>query len=171
MLFWWEYCRKGHWEKHLCRQGVKMANFFFILFWTILMICSLVRNVKMISSLPGFSFAGTDDSQDSRRKAGIILYSTHSQTFTYIFTTLHVRWLSRIFNRNACVYKTVTRWDLPSNWITIWLIDWLCNLCLFTWWFDSSYSNLALETGGFELASTNFLRLPLAVNFFVKILS
>ena len=42
---------------------------------------------------------------------------------------------------------------------TIWLTDDVTlSFCLFTWWFDSSfffcYSNLRLETGGFELAST-----------------
>ena len=39
-----EYCRKGHWKKHLHRQGIKMANFVFILFLNILMIYkSLLR--------------------------------------------------------------------------------------------------------------------------------
>ena len=62
--------------------------------------------------------------------------STRSRTFRHLFATLHVRWLSRIFNRNACVYQTATRWDLPPYRITIWLIDWRCNVCLFTWWID-----------------------------------
>ena len=65
--------------------------------------------------------------------------STHSRTFRHLFATLHVRWLSRIFNRNACVYQTATRWDLPPYRITIWLIDWWCNVCLFTWWIDSRF--------------------------------
>ena len=65
--------------------------------------------------------------------------STRSQTFTHLFATLHLRWVSRIFNRNACVYHTATRWDLPHYWITIWLIDWWCNVCLFTWWFNSRF--------------------------------
>ena len=30
--------------------------------------------------------------------------STHSRTLRHLFATLHVRWLSRIFNLNACVY-------------------------------------------------------------------
>ena len=63
--------------------------------------------------------------------------STRSRTFRHLFATLHVRWLSRIFNRNACVYQTATRWDLPPYRITIWVIDWWCNVCLFTWWIDS----------------------------------
>ena len=49
--------------------------------------------------------------------------STRSRTFRHLFATLHVRWLSHIFNRNACIYQTATRWDLPSYQITIWLID------------------------------------------------
>ena len=49
--------------------------------------------------------------------------STRSRTLRHLFATLHVRWLSRIFNRNACVYQTATRWDLPPYQITIWLID------------------------------------------------
>ena len=64
----------------------------------------------------------------------------HFQPLTNIqrfFATLHMRWLLRAFNRNACVYQAATRWDLPPYRITIWLVDWWCNVCLFTWWFDS----------------------------------
>ena len=69
---------------------------------------------------------------------------------------LHVRWLSRIFNRNACVYQTATRWDLPTYQINIWLTDWWCNVYLFTWWIDSRFllERFGMRTGGFELAST-----------------
>ena len=67
--------------------------------------------------------------------------STCSRTLRHLFATLHVRWLSRIFNRNICVYQNATRWALPPYQITIWLIDWLidwwCNVCLFTWWINS----------------------------------
>ena len=55
----------------------------------------------------GFSFTDIDYSQDSRGREGTIFYST----------------LSHIFNRNACIYQTATRWDLPPYRITIWLID------------------------------------------------
>ena len=48
---------------------------------------------------------------------------TRSRTFRHLFATLHVRWLSHIFNRNACIYQTATRWDLPPYRITISLID------------------------------------------------
>ena len=63
--------------------------------------------------------------------------SNCSWTLRYLLATLHVRWLSHIFNCNTCVYHTATRWDLPPFLITIWLIDWWCNVCLFTWWIDS----------------------------------
>ena len=110
-----------------------------------------------------------------QRKGGDLLLFhsttfTHSRTFRHLFSTLHVRWLSHIFNRIACIYQTATRWDLPLYRITIWLIDdvTLC-FCLFMWWFDSSffcYSNLRRETSGFELAST--ITLVLHANRLIK---
>ena len=76
------------------------------------------------------SFTDTDNSQDSREREGtrdhLLLHSTtstRSRTFRHFFATLHVRWLSHIFNRNACIYQTATRWDLPPYRITVWLID------------------------------------------------
>ena len=65
--------------------------------------------------------------------------STCSRTLRHLFATLHVRWLSRIFNHNACVYQNATRSDLPPHRITIWVIDWWCNVCLFTWWVDTRF--------------------------------
>ena len=65
--------------------------------------------------------------------------STRSRTLKHLFATFHVRWLSRIFNRNACVYQTADRSDLPPYWITVWVIDWWCNVCLFTKWIDSRF--------------------------------
>ena len=77
--------------------------------------------------LSGFSFTDTDDPQNSRRRERTIFYSTttftRSRTFRYLFATLHVRRLSRISNRNTCIYQAATRWDLPSCRITIWFID------------------------------------------------
>ena len=91
--------------------------------------------------LSGFPFTDVDDSQhcsEGRGPSFIPLYHFHP-LLRHLFATLHVRWLSRIFNRNACVYHTATRWDLPPYRITIWLIDWWCNVCLFTWWIDSRF--------------------------------
>ena len=45
----------------------------------------------------------------------------------------------KYFNRNACFYQTATRWDLPPYRITIWVIDWWCNVCLFTLWVDTRF--------------------------------
>ena len=85
--------------------------------------------------------------------------STRSQAFRHLlFATLHVRWLSHIFNGTACIYQVATRWDLPRYRITIWLTDdvTLSFFCLrddliLDFLF---YSNLGWETGGFRLAST-----------------
>ena len=49
--------------------------------------------------------------------------STRSWTFRHLFAILHVRWLSHIFNRTACIYQAAARWDLPRYRITISLID------------------------------------------------
>ena len=65
--------------------------------------------------------------------------SIRLRTLRHLFATLHVRWISRIFNRNACVYQTATRWDLPPYRMTIWVIHWWCNVCLFTWWIDTRF--------------------------------
>ena len=65
--------------------------------------------------------------------------STLSRTLRHLFATLHVRWPSRIFNRNACLYQTTTLWDLPPYRITIGVIDRWCNVCLFTCWIDTRF--------------------------------
>ena len=49
--------------------------------------------------------------------------STNSRSFRHLFATLHVRWLSHIFNCNVFNYHTSTWWDLSPYRITIWLID------------------------------------------------
>ena len=79
--------------------------------------------------------------------------STRLRTLRHLLATMHVRWLSHIFNCNGCVYQTATRCDLPPYRVTIWVIDWWCNVCLFTCWIDSRfcYSNWTLKTGGFKL--------------------
>ena len=84
-------------------------------------------NKKVFFFLSGFSFTETDNSQDSRGREGTILLhsstSTRSPTFRHLFATFHFRWLSHILNRNARIYQTATRWDLPPYRITTWLID------------------------------------------------
>ena len=78
--------------------------------------------------------------QQGKRGNHLLFHSTTSTcswALRHLFATLHVRWLSSIFNRNTFVYQTTTRWDLPCFQTTIWLLDWWCNVCLFTWWIDS----------------------------------
>ena len=84
--------------------------------------------------------------------------STRLRTFRNLFATLHVRWLSHIFNCTPCIYQAATWWHLPPYWISIWLTDdmTLNFVCLrddliLTFF---CYSNLRWETGGFEVAST-----------------
>ena len=104
-------------------------------------------------------FTDTEDSQDSKGMEGRIFFhsttSNRSRTLRPLFATLHVRWLSRIFNRNACVYQTATRWDyhlidLPFEWL-IGVAIFVCLLDELI--LDFCYSDLTLETDGFEFAS------------------
>ena len=67
-----------------------------------------------------------------------------------------MRWLSLIFNRNACVYQTKIEWDLPLIKLPF---EWLIDGAMFIFLLDElmlrfCYNNLILETGGFELPST-----------------
>ena len=79
--------------------------------------------------------------------------STHSRSLRHLFATLHVRWLSRIFNRNANVYQTTARWDLPPYRILSWVVDWWCNVCLFTWLIGTRF---LLEVSLFTHERKNF---------------
>ena len=94
--------------------------------------------------------------------------STRSQTLRHLFATLHVRWRSRVFNRNACIYQAATRWDLPPYRITIWVIEWWCiSVCLRDELILAfCYMNLTLENGWYELAST--ITLVLQANLLTK---
>ena len=87
--------------------------------------------------------------------------STCSRTCRYLFVIFYVRWLSHIFNHNAFIYQTATQWDLPPYRITIWLIDWCCNVDfrLLACWFDFRfcYNYFTWEPGVLELASTIIL--------------
>ena len=87
------------------------------------------------------------------RHSAIPLPPAHEHLDIY-FATLHVRWLSHISNRTACIYQTATRWDLPPYRITIWLIDWWCDVdfvCLRVDLIQGFYySYLTLETGELE---------------------
>ena len=87
---------------------------------------------------------------EGRGPSFLLFYSTtsaRSRTLRHLFATMHVRWLSRIFNRNACVYQLATWWDLPPYRISIWKIDWWCNVCLFTWWIVSRFCYSDFDIG------------------------
>ena len=78
------------------------------------------KNNRIVNHLNIFflSFTNTDHSRDSRGREEPSLFFlttyTRSRTFRHIFATLHLRWLSRIFNLSSCNYQSVTRWDLSA---------------------------------------------------------
>ena len=113
--------------------------------------------------LSGFSSQTLTIHRIAREERGSSFYfhsttSTHSRTLRHLFATLYVRWLSRIFNHNACVYQTHTRWVLPLYWITIWLIDDVMFVCLLVELIlGFCYSKVTWETSGFELSNSHRL--------------
>ena len=117
--------------------------------------------------LSGFSFLTLTiprTTGEGRGTSFIPLYHFHPLTNIETFATLHVRWLSCIFNRNACVYQTATQWDLPPYAIKIWLVDWWCNVCLFTWWIDSRF--LLLQFWHWKAVDLNFKKKNFMAPFF-----
>ena len=83
-------------------------------------------------------FTDTDDSQDSRGREGTIFYSTLPLASAHEHWDIYLQlcmWDDyHVFLIATLVYQTATRWDLPPYRITIWMIDWWCNVCFFTWW-------------------------------------
>ena len=64
--------------------------------------------------------------QQGKGRNHLLFHSTTSipaQTLRHLFATLPVRWLSRIFNRNACVCQTATWWDLPPYRMVSWMFS------------------------------------------------
>ena len=115
--------------------------------------------------LSRFSFTDTDNSQDSRGREGTIFYSTLLLPPTHEHSDIYLQlctWgaLSHIFNCNASIYQTATRWDLPTYRITIWFNDYVmllfvCLLVDLVLGFVTGY--FTWETGGHELATTIIL--------------
>ena len=64
-----------------------------------------------------------------------------SRTFRHLFATLHVRWLSHIFNRTALFLIT------PYRITIIFIDDVKLIFCFFTWWLDSSFLLQQFYTG------------------------
>ena len=106
-LLWFEHSRKlSNWDE------TKMVTFYnlFFLFTYFFFIRVFVHGHWQLTGQQGkvgdlFLFHSTT--------------STRSRTFRHLCATLHLRWLSHIFNCNACIYQTATRWDLPPYWITV----------------------------------------------------
>ena len=100
--------------------------------------------VFLLFSVSGLSFTDTNDSQDSRGRGETIFYLTlplppaHEHWGIYLqlctWDDYHIFLIATVV-----FYQTATRWDLPLYQITIWLIDWWCNVCLFTWWIGSKF--------------------------------
>ena len=89
--------------------------------------------------------------------------STRSQTLRHLFATLHVRWLSRIFNTRLLLDEIYHLIELPFEW----LIDDAMFVCLLDELIlGFCYSDLTLETSRFELALT--ITLVLHVNRLTK---
>ena len=111
------------WEFLLCKNII-MVNFFFNK-WSIFFYQGLLSQTLTVHRTAG-------KGRDHRLFHSTT--STHSWTLRHLFATLHVRWLSRIFNRNACVYQTATRWDLSIyHFIELpfeWFIDDALFVCL-----------------------------------------
>ena len=119
----------GHSDKHFIyctrKKGSAGRNFGFLLPEKLK---NCILNEKLIFFSIRVFFHGDWQLTGQQGKGGdhFLLQSTtptRSRTFGHSFATLHVRWLSHIFNRTACIYQTATRWDLPAYRITIWLID------------------------------------------------
>ena len=101
--------------------------------------------------------------QQGEQEDHLLFYSitsTRSQTFRHLFTTLHVRWLLRIFNLQRLHLPDCNSMSLTtlSNY---YLIEWWCDVdfCLFACWSDFRFccNYLTWETGGLEPTSTIIL--------------
>ena len=133
-------------------------GWYFFYFWVPWFLSTSIHIVDMpwftimFFFLSGFSSQILTIHRTGQGKRGDYLLfhsttSTRSRTSRHLFATLHVKWLSRIFNRKACVWQTATRWDLPPYRITISVIEWWCNACLFTWWIDTRFLLQRFEIG------------------------
>ena len=111
-----------------------------------------------------FFFTDTDDSQDSRGRKGAILYSTlplppsHEHWDIYLqlcmWDDYHAFLIATLVFTRLLLDEIYHLSDLPFEW----LIDYAMFVCLLDELIlGFCYSDLTLETGGFELSSTNTL--------------
>ena len=120
-----------------------------------------------------FSFTNTNDSQDRRGREGTIFYSTlplpPAHKHWYIYLELCMWGDYQVFLIATLVF---TRLLLDKIYYLIELsFDWLIDDAMFVCLLDElilgfCYSDLTLETGGFELAST--ITLVLQANWLTK---
>ena len=129
---------------HILCQTTKTKSYTQMLFT--LVVLKIGKKLKKFSIRVFFHRHWPFTGQQGKERNHLLFYSTtstRSWALRHLFATLHVRWPSR----NACIYLTATRWDLPPYRITTWLIDWWCNVCLFTWWIDSRFFLQWFDTG------------------------
>ena len=108
-----------------------IAIFHFGLFFALLLPnlpqkWAFQKNEKVLFFPIGLSGFFSQTGEQQKGGNHLLYHSTTSicpRTFRYLFTALHVRWLLHIFNRNAFICNTATRWDLPPYRVNIWLID------------------------------------------------
>ena len=115
-----------------CVPNGLVRNYSDISQWTCNLNQSSVRRLDSVFDIFVFSirvfFRKKRRLTGQQEKRGGHLYSTlplpptHEYSDIY-FATLHVILLSHISNRTAWIYQAATRWDLPPDRITIWLID------------------------------------------------
>ena len=146
--------QKRSWKKAFTPSGEKMANFAFILFWTILFSAWLeMLKWFFLSGFLSRTLTIYRTAEEGMGHSFIPLYHFHPVTNIQSFiSTFHVRWLRCIFNCNACVYQAATRWDLPSYWFIIWFIDDVMYVCILDdLILGLYYSNLKPGTGNLNL--------------------
>ena len=122
------FCNSIDWFRHDNRFYWKIFNYIF--------------SMSLFSVRVFFTDTGLFTGQQRKAEDHFLFHSTtstRSRTLRHLFATLHVRWLPRIFNCNASVYQTASRWDLPPYRITIWVIGLGCDVCLLTWWIDTRF--------------------------------
>ena len=117
---------------------------------------------KIFFFLSRFSFTYTNDSQDSRVGEGTIFYFTLPLPPTHEHWDIYLQlWMWGDYHVFLIATLVFTRllldeiYHLPYYQLIWQLSNWLMMQCLFTWWIDTRfcYSDLTLETSGFELAS------------------
>ena len=121
VCFWYYsvFCYCNNYFTIICAV-FRMAQFIVKLFLFWRQLCNYLKQVKFYSHYFFFSirifFHRHWRLTGQQGKGGNHLLfhstsSTRSRTFRHLLATLHVRWLSHIFNRTGCVYQAATQWD------------------------------------------------------------